>query len=132
MNFFSEAHARFFQALASPVRFSVLRLLRAGPHTVSSLAGALAVEQSLLSHHLACLARCGFVSASRQGRTRLYALNPELAPLLDAMEHHLALYARHLSRCRTLAARTPATAGPRASARRASSRALRSTEKVAA
>lgn len=60
--------------LSDPTRLAVLEALMRGPQNVSDLMKRLAVEQSLLSHHLAILRDYKLVEAFRQGKTMIYQL----------------------------------------------------------
>ena len=60
------------KVLADATRLAVIRLLLAGPMHVTQLSEQLAVEQSLLSHHLKVLRDAGLVEANRQGKQMLY------------------------------------------------------------
>jgi DNA-binding transcriptional ArsR family regulator len=53
--------AREVRALAHPVRFRLLELLRAGPATASMLARELGESSGSTSYHLRALAKAGFV-----------------------------------------------------------------------
>lgn len=64
------------KTLADVTRFAVVRQLMGGPAHAGALAVALAVEQSLLSHHLRLLREAGLVVARREGKGVLYALAP--------------------------------------------------------
>lgn len=95
-------YKEFFRALGNPARFRIVQLLRKGPRHVGQIAEQLGFEQSRVSHNLACLLHCGFVSWNWEGRNKLYRLNPELAPILGGIEQHLARYAPALDSCSVL------------------------------
>lgn len=67
-----------FQALADENRLRILGALREGEHCVCELQSALALGQSLLSHHLRVLREAGLVRDRREGRWIHYALAPEV------------------------------------------------------
>jgi len=70
------AHA--FATLGHPGRLAVFRLLmRHAPHGVrpTEIAGALALKQNTLSHHLADLTAADLVQVERQGRSLFYAVD---------------------------------------------------------
>ncbi len=98
------AHALFFQALANNIRSNIiLYLQRNGPKNVSSISKDLELEQTQASHNLKCLASCGFVNVSREGKSRIYSLNEEtLPPLLKIVNLHLDKYAANLYTCERL------------------------------
>ncbi len=95
-------YKEFFRALGNPTRFRIVQLLRAGPHSVGRIAQSLGYEQSRVSHSLACLFHCGFVLWKWEGKNKIYRLHPELAPILTAMDRHLAPYATQLDTCQML------------------------------
>lgn len=76
-------------ALATPNRLRILLSLRGGPHSVSEIVEAVAMEQSAVSHQLRVLRDHGVVSMRRVGRTRQYALrDPHVGMLVDeALKH---------------------------------------------
>jgi len=70
-----------FQALADPTRRAVLDLLRRGSQPAGQIAEAFPVSRPAISKHLRLLRRAHLVSEHREGRNRVYQLNPE--PLRD-------------------------------------------------
>ncbi|MFI9574143.1 ArsR/SmtB family transcription factor [Microbispora rosea] len=71
------AEDEIFAALASPVRREVLRLLRErGPRSVQELASCFSMARPSFSEHLRVLREAGLVSERRDGRRRLYSLEP--------------------------------------------------------
>ena len=95
-------YREFFRALSNQTRFSIVQLLRSKPHYVNEMADKLGIEQSRISHNLACLLNCGFVEWEWNGKTKVYRLNPDLQPVLAGIEKHLAKYAPALDSCQTL------------------------------
>lgn len=71
--------AEKLRALADPIRLKVLRLLMDGPRHVGEINADVAVEQSLLSHHLRVLREAGLVDAERDGKAVLYSLSAPVA-----------------------------------------------------
>jgi DNA-binding transcriptional ArsR family regulator len=100
----SRLYREFFKALSNETRFGIVDLLRSGPHHVSEIVEKLGVEQSRVSHNLACLLTCGFVLWEWQGKNKVYRLNPDLLPVLAGIEKHLARYAPALESCGVLEA----------------------------
>jgi ArsR family transcriptional regulator, cadmium/lead-responsive transcriptional repressor len=100
----SRLYREFFKALSNETRFGIVDLLRSGPHHVSEIVEKLGVEQSRVSHNLACLLNCGFVLWEWQGKNKVYRLNPDLSPVLAGIEKHLARYAPALESCGVLEA----------------------------
>ncbi|HEV7921759.1 MAG TPA: metalloregulator ArsR/SmtB family transcription factor [Thermoanaerobaculia bacterium] len=66
-----------FQAIADPTRRQLLEMLGEGDRTVGELADAFEVTLSAISQHLRVLRLAGLVSEERQGRQRVYRLEPE-------------------------------------------------------
>lgn len=95
-------HKEFFRALGNPARFRMVRLLLDAPRHVGQIAAELGLEQSRVSHNLACLLHCGFVLWNWEGKNKLYRLNPDLIPVLAGIEKHLARYASALESCGVL------------------------------
>ncbi len=96
--------ATAFDALAQPVRRSILDRLRSREHLVGELAEALGLSQPLASKHLRVLRDAGLVTVRVEGPRRWYALRVEplaeldewLSPYrwmwadrFDALERHL-------------------------------------------
>jgi DNA-binding transcriptional ArsR family regulator len=70
--------ADVFNAIAEPRRRQIIDLLATGrAQAVGELVTALQLAQPAVSKHLSVLRRVGIVSVTRQGRHRLYQLNPE-------------------------------------------------------
>lgn len=72
----ASACANKLKALADTTRLATMELLMEGPKRVGELAEELAVEQSLLSHHLRVLREMGLLEAKRDGKAVVYALAP--------------------------------------------------------
>ena len=68
-----------FHALADPTRRAVLDLLRRGGQPAGQIASAFPVSRPAISKHLRLLRRAHLVEERREGRHRVYQLNP--APL---------------------------------------------------
>jgi DNA-binding transcriptional ArsR family regulator len=78
-----ETLGRVGEALADPVRRSVLARLAERPGYPAELADELGVSRSGMSNHLACLRGCGFVTATYEGRRVRYTLaDPAIADAL--------------------------------------------------
>jgi DNA-binding transcriptional ArsR family regulator len=70
--------ARFFKALAHPVRIRLIELLVGRDRAVQELQTALALDQSTVSQHLAVLRANHVVTARKEGVTVRYALRDPL------------------------------------------------------
>jgi len=73
-----------FQALADPTRRAVLDLLRRGSQPAGQIAGAFPVSRPAISKHLRLLRRAHLVREHREGRLRVYQLNPEPLRAIDS------------------------------------------------
>lgn len=92
--------AALFRGLAEPTRLAILRRLAAGEARVVDLTAELALAQSTISGHLACLRDCGLVAARPEGRQMFYALaHPELLDLLTSAEELLGATSRRIALC---------------------------------
>jgi len=78
-----------FQALADPTRRAVLDLLRRGSQPAGQIASAFPVSRPAISKHLRLLRRAHLVREHREGRHRVYQLNPEP---LRAVDHWIEQY----------------------------------------
>jgi DNA-binding transcriptional ArsR family regulator len=73
-----------FHALADPTRRAVLDLLRQGTQPAGQIARAFPVSRPAISKHLRLLRRAHLVQERREGRNRLYQLNPEPLKAVDS------------------------------------------------
>ena len=65
------------KALASDVRFEMVRILAHGEHCVCDLEAILELPQSKVSYHLAALKDVGLVSSASRGKNSYYRLERE-------------------------------------------------------
>ncbi|MGY2895343.1 ArsR/SmtB family transcription factor [Deinococcus sp. UYEF24] len=65
------------KALASDVRFEMVRILAHGERCVCDLEVVLALPQSKVSYHLAVLREAGLVSSEQRGKNSFYRLERE-------------------------------------------------------
>lgn len=63
-------------AAAEPTRRRILQLLASGPRTVSDLAASFTVTRSAISQHLGVLVEVGLVVNRKEGRKRIYSVEP--------------------------------------------------------
>jgi DNA-binding transcriptional ArsR family regulator len=101
----SKPFTLFFQALANPARMRVIHYLKTAKsgRSVSQICDELGLEQTQGSHALRCLAFCGLVTSTRNGKSVIYTLNSEtMLPLLDMVETHLKKYGSSLYTCDAL------------------------------
>jgi DNA-binding transcriptional ArsR family regulator len=73
-----------FQALADPIRRAVLDLLRSGSQPAGRIAKSFTVSRPAISKHLRLLRRAHLVQERREGRNRVYQLNPEPLKAIDS------------------------------------------------
>jgi DNA-binding transcriptional ArsR family regulator len=71
------AKAEVFRALGHPARVRIIELLRDGERSVGSLQGALGLDSSGTSQHLALLRKHGLVSGRRDGTTVYYRVTDD-------------------------------------------------------
>jgi DNA-binding transcriptional ArsR family regulator len=91
-----------FQALADPTRRAVLDLLRRGSQPAGEIAGAFPVSRPAISKHLRLLRRAHLVHQHRQGRHRVYQLNPEPLRAVDSwLNQYRAFWKMNLSNLKT-------------------------------
>lgn len=91
------AEAAAFKALADPTRRAILNLLRTGDRPVTALARTFPVSRPAISKHLRLLRQARLVREHRQGRSRIYQLNP--TPLRDVdrwLEHYRQFWQQKL------------------------------------
>ena len=87
-----------FNALADPTRRAVLDLLRAGTRPAGELAQVFPVSRPAISKHLRILRRAHLVEECRQGRHRLYHLNPEPLKAVDSwLDQYRVFWQRSLA-----------------------------------
>ena len=87
-----------FQALADPTRRAVLDLLRRGSQPAGQIASAFPVSRPAISKHLRLLRRAHLVSEHREGRHRVYQLNPEPLRAVDSwIEQYRIFWASSLN-----------------------------------
>ncbi|NJN20672.1 MAG: winged helix-turn-helix transcriptional regulator [Leptolyngbya sp. RL_3_1] len=83
----SEPLIQGFRAIADPLRFQVLELLRTQELCVCDLSDRLGVSPSKLSFHLKTLKASELVRSRQSGKWIYYSLN---LPQLALLEQHLA------------------------------------------
>ena len=75
------------RALGEPRRQAILRLVRDRPRSVGEIGQHFEISQQAVSQHLQVLADAGLLDVSRDGKRRLYVVNPDG---LEALERFLA------------------------------------------
>ena len=91
-----------FQALADPTRRAVLDLLRRGSQPAGQIAEAFTVTRPAISKHLKLLRRAHLVHEHREGRNRVYQLNPEPLRAVDSwLEQYRSFWSASLANLKT-------------------------------
>jgi DNA-binding transcriptional ArsR family regulator len=95
------AAACLFHGFSDPSRLAIVRHLALGEHRVVDLTEHLALAQSTVSKHLACLRDCGLVTSRPQGRASMFSLtHPEATlELLSSAERLLGLTGDAVTLC---------------------------------
>ena len=87
----------FFSSLSNPNRLQIINYLRSGPKNVGQICEATEFEQTMVSHNLKRLQRCGMVFVKPNGKERIYRLNQEtIKPLMELMDKHTSQYCIHV------------------------------------
>lgn len=107
--------ADLFKALGDPTRLALLACLAkcARPCTVSEVAACCSVDLSVVSRHLALLARAGVLASEKQAKTVYYTVRyADLAASLRAMADAIDACIAHSPSCCDGAACKPAACKP--------------------
>lgn len=97
-----------YRAIADPTRRSILDRLRAGPAPVHLLAEDFDQSRPAISKHLRVLEGARLVTATRDGRERLYHLRPGgLQTVAGWLEGYRASWQRNLERLKAHVEATP-------------------------
>lgn len=93
-----QASEATFQALADPTRRAVLDLLRRGSQPAGQIASAFPVSRPAISKHLRLLRRAHLVHEHREGRNRVYQLNPQPLRAVDSwIEQYRIFWTQNLN-----------------------------------
>ena len=91
------AYKIFFGTLFSESRLKIINLLRKNKKNVSEIIKELNMEQTLISHDLKRLRRCGFVEVEKVKKFRYYKLNDKtIKPLMSLIDKHMLQYCVHI------------------------------------
>jgi DNA-binding transcriptional ArsR family regulator len=91
-----------FQALADPTRRAVLDLLRSGSQPAGQIARIFPLSRPAISKHLRLLRQAHLVEERREGRRRIYRLNPAPLMAVDSwLEQYRSFWRANLSRLKT-------------------------------
>lgn len=94
---YSAGESEAFKAVADSTRRAILDVLRRGGQPVGEIARRFPVSRPAISKHLRLLRQARLVTEHREGRNRIYELNP--APLRDVdrwLEHYRRFWQRKL------------------------------------
>ncbi|MEK6553932.1 MAG: metalloregulator ArsR/SmtB family transcription factor [Bdellovibrionota bacterium] len=84
--FKNEEQAHIFAALGDPNRLSlVAKLIDRKPHSISALTAGTKITRQAITKHLTVLEGVGLVTNIKEGRERLYLLDPK--PLESLQEY---------------------------------------------
>ncbi len=98
----SETCYVFFKTMANPTRLAILETLRDGAKNVTEITERLKQEQSMISHNLKPLERCGFIFSERREKERFYSLNKEtMEPIFKIFSNHSEKYCPTKGKCLT-------------------------------
>jgi DNA-binding transcriptional ArsR family regulator len=87
------AYKLFFGSLANKNRLKIINTLRKSKKCVNEICQATNFEQTMVSHNLKRLERCGMVFVKQEGKHRYYSLNQEtIKPLLEMIDAHMKKY----------------------------------------
>ncbi|VVB80456.1 Bacterial regulatory protein, arsR family [uncultured archaeon] len=93
------AYKIFFGTLVSDSRIKIINFLRAGKKNVTQIAKEVGMDQTHVSHDLARLRGCGFVSSEVVGKFRYYKLNEKtILPMMNLIDEHMAGNCVHILR----------------------------------
>jgi len=79
----------FFTNLANRLKMKIILSLHEDGKSVNEICDEVKVEQSKVSHALACLKKCKIVESKQEGKQRIYSLNKKtIAPMLKILDKH--------------------------------------------
>jgi DNA-binding transcriptional ArsR family regulator len=83
----AEDQLRVLKCVSDKTRLEILQLLREGEKCVRDMLERINQEQSLVSHHLQEMRKCGLVKTRREGKKVIYSLSDDsIVKLLDDVE----------------------------------------------
>lgn len=79
--------AECLRTLAHPHRLRIVQMLLGGRYMVGELADACGIPSHMASEHLRLMQRCGFLTATKEGRCTYYTIaEPHLANIMACIE----------------------------------------------
>ena len=95
----NEAYGIFFTSLANTNRLKMINLLRKGRMNVAEICLKTGFEQTMVSHNLKRLERCGMVFPEKKGKFKYFSVNQKtIKPLLEMIDAHMKRYCCKLVR----------------------------------
>lgn len=93
-----ETYKLFFGSLANPNRLQILIALREQEElSVNDICSSTGFEQTMVSHNLKRLERCGMVFMKPNGKQRMYSINQKsIKPLMALIDTHMSTYCVHV------------------------------------
>ena len=67
-----------YQAIADPVRRDIIQLLSKQALNVTSVVEHYEISRPAISRHLRILRECGIVTVNKDGRSRIYEIEPKM------------------------------------------------------
>ncbi|MDP3639685.1 MAG: metalloregulator ArsR/SmtB family transcription factor [Nanoarchaeota archaeon] len=93
----NETYKLFFGSLANPNRLHIINMLRHGQKNVTEICMSTGFEQTMVSHNLKRLERCGMVFAEQRGKHRYYRVNQEsITTIMALIDKHMEQYCVHV------------------------------------
>ncbi|KXB07443.1 hypothetical protein AKJ51_01310 [candidate division MSBL1 archaeon SCGC-AAA382A20] len=84
MNKIEKDEVDLLKCVGNEIRYRILQHLREEEKCVSEIMESLDKEQTLISHHLKSLHKCGFVKKEKEGRKVIYRISDPI--VLEFME----------------------------------------------
>ncbi len=86
-----------FDAIADPSRRAILDGLAGGPRAAGEIAADFSISRPAISRHLRALEGAGLVRVSKEGRKRMYEIDPEPLQEVDRwMQRYRTMWAARL------------------------------------
>jgi DNA-binding transcriptional ArsR family regulator len=93
------AHSDVFQAVSDPTRRAILDRLRSGSAPVTELTAGFRVSRPAISRHLRVLRNARLVRERKEGRQRIYQLEPErIQEVANWAEEYRAFWLGNITR----------------------------------
>ncbi|MBT4935643.1 winged helix-turn-helix transcriptional regulator [Candidatus Woesearchaeota archaeon] len=90
---YNSAYELFFGSLSNPNRLEIINTLRTKSMCVTEVCEKTGFEQTMVSHNLKRLEKCGMVFVEQKGKHRYYSVNKKtITPLLSLIDAHMKKY----------------------------------------